>query len=81
MATDGQNAATALSLYWGIIATLDAVPIAIRALMTYTDDNGRSFDWNGYRESIMRRITELQGAGPDGSSLVQKAQGPFTVWG
>lgn len=81
MATNAENAAAALANLWGRLAELDAVPLSQRARMNYTDDNGRSYGWSSFRDSILAAIEKIQGAGANGSSLIQQAGGPFTVYG
>lgn len=53
------------------LAELDTVPLTERARMTYTADNGQSFDWNGYRRSLQEQIERLP-------KLMAQAAGPWT---
>lgn len=80
MATDAENAATALSQAWARLAELDTVPLDQRARFTHTTSQGISYDWNGYRSALLSQIKDLQGSG-NMPGLVQGASGPFEVWG
>lgn len=62
------------------LSELDVLPVSQRVKATYTTDDGRSMDWNGYREHLLSQIKELGSAPAGGSSLIQQAQGPFEVW-
>ncbi|VTT98935.1 unnamed protein product [Gemmataceae bacterium] len=54
------------------LSELDTVPLDQRARMTYTADNGQTFDWNSYRQSLLTQIKEL-------NTLIVQTAGPWTI--
>ncbi len=53
------------------LAELDALPVAERPVVTYSQ-NGRTVNWGEYRASLVQELATL-------TDLAQKAGGPFTV--
>jgi hypothetical protein len=72
MATPAENLQTAYEQACARLAELDVVPISERARMTYTADNGQTFDWNGYRNSLLAQIKDFLTG-----KLLSQAAGPF----
>lgn len=79
MATAADYLQTAYEQACQRLSELDTVAVTSRARMTYTV-SGVSMDWNAYRAALVQQIAELGGS--DGKAgLIQKALGPFEVYG
>ncbi len=53
-----------------IDALADGLTIDDKARLSYTTDDGRSLDWNGYRQHLREQIAELP-------KLIAQAAGPW----
>lgn len=56
------------------LSELDAVPVAQRPAVSYSDQ-GRSVSWAEYRDSLMRQITQ----GKEALASMQALGGPFQI--
>lgn len=69
-----ENAQASLSNALARLAEMDAVPLTMRARMTYTDA-GQQYGWNEYRAALLEQIKSYEAT----LHAVQISEGPFEV--
>lgn len=79
MPTNQQLLQTALDQAEARLAELDAMSIDQQVRGTFTV-SGVTVDWNAYRAALMQQIKDLT-TPVDGATPIQRAGGPFEVYG